>query len=117
MDNHLDPRRYSFAVQHDDRPPLAVVNKVGLPRVALPTLLTFPRFHAFWDGNSGTIWDANSSKMEEPNANEQEQTMGFHTNITTVQGISKGAHQQDIGISYQSYLSHMDLSIFWVEQV
>jgi hypothetical protein len=39
------------------------------------------------------IWDANSFKMEEPNANEQEQTMGFHTNITTMQGISKGVHQ------------------------
>jgi hypothetical protein len=47
--------------------------------------------------------------MEEPNANEQEQTMGFHTNSTTMQGNSKGAHQHDIGISYQSYLSHMDL--------
>jgi hypothetical protein len=36
----------------------------------LPTLLSFPHFHAFWDGNPSMIWDANSSKMEEPNVDE-----------------------------------------------
>jgi hypothetical protein len=40
------------------------------------------------------IWDANSSKMEEPNVAKWEQSMGFHTSTTIVQGIFKGAHRR-----------------------
>jgi hypothetical protein len=75
---------------HDDRRPLVVVNKVGLPRVALPTFLNFPHFHAFRNGGLGMIWDSHSSSMEEPNVDERERAMGFHTSTITMQGISKG---------------------------
>ncbi len=74
-----------------------MVNKVVLPQVALPTLLSFLHFHAFWDGGPNMIWDANSSKMEEPNVDEQERAMGFRTNTTIVQGISKGDRRQLLG--------------------
>ncbi len=70
MDAILDLGRHFFAIQHDDRPPLAMVNKVGLPRTTPLILLNFLHFHAFWDDDLNMIWDANSSKMEEPNANE-----------------------------------------------
>jgi hypothetical protein len=49
-----------------DFTPLVVVNKVGLPCVALPTLLSFPHSHAFKDGGLEKIWDSHSSSMEEP---------------------------------------------------
>jgi hypothetical protein len=41
VDVILDPGQHSSIVQHDDLPPLAVINKVDLPRTSLPTLLNF----------------------------------------------------------------------------
>jgi len=49
-----------------------MVNKVGLPQVALPTFLSFPHFHAFRNGGLGMVWDSHSSSMEKPNAYERE---------------------------------------------
>jgi hypothetical protein len=60
-----------------------MVNKVGLPQVALPTFLSFPHSHAFWDGGLGMVWDSKSSfHMEKPNGDEKEQAMIFH--ISTI---------------------------------
>ncbi len=84
MDDILDSRWHSFVIQHDDKPPLVVVNRASLPRATLPTLLSFSRSHAFRDGSPSMIWDANSCKMEEPNVNEREQVTGFHTSTTIV---------------------------------
>jgi len=86
-DDLLDPRHHSCAVGQDDRPPLVVVNKVGLPQETLPTFLNFPHFHAFKNGGPRMIWDSHSSNMEKPNVDEREWAMGFHTNTTGVQGI------------------------------
>ncbi len=72
VDDILDLGWHFFVIQHDERPPLAMVNKVGLPRATLPTLLSFLCFHAFQNGGSSMTWESNSSKMKEPNANEQE---------------------------------------------
>ncbi len=47
MDDILDPKRHFNVVQHDDRPPLAIINKVGLPWATLRTILKFSHFHAF----------------------------------------------------------------------
>jgi hypothetical protein len=77
VDDILDPRCHSCVVCHDDWPPLAVVNRVGLPWIALlPTFLSFPHFHAF---RSMDDLESHSSNMEEPNANEKERAMGFRT--------------------------------------
>jgi hypothetical protein len=70
-----------------------VVNRVGLPRATLVTLLSFPCSHGFQNGVLNMIWDAKSSKMKEPNVNEGKQAMGFHTNTTIVQGIFKGVRK------------------------
>jgi hypothetical protein len=43
VEDILDPRCHSCVVRHDDRPLLAMVNKVGLPQAALPTIFSF--FH------------------------------------------------------------------------
>ncbi len=74
-----------------------MVNRVGLPRVALPTFLSFSHFHAFRNGGLGMIWDSHSSSMEKPNANEKEHAMGFRTNTTAMKGISKGTHSWILG--------------------
>jgi hypothetical protein len=72
VDDILDLGRHSGTICHDEWPPLVVVNKVGLPQVALPTFLSFPHFHAFRNGGLGMIWDSLSSSMKEPNADERE---------------------------------------------
>jgi hypothetical protein len=41
VDDILDPPCHSCVICNNDRPPLVVVNKVGLPQIALPTFLTF----------------------------------------------------------------------------
>jgi len=97
VDDILDPPCHSCAVHHDDQPPLVMVNRVGLPQVALPTFLSFSHSHAFKNGGPRMIWDSRSSIMEEPNVNEREQTMGFLTSTIIVQGISEGAHKQILG--------------------
>jgi hypothetical protein len=53
----LDTGRRSQAVERNDLPPLAVVNKVGSPRAALPTLVSFTASHAYRQGGSGLVWD------------------------------------------------------------
>jgi hypothetical protein len=77
--------------------PLVVVSRVGLPRIALLTLLNFPHFHAFEDESQRMIWDSNSSNVEEPNVHEREQTMGFHTNIVEMYYILKWISWQILG--------------------
>jgi hypothetical protein len=97
VDDILDPRCHSFVVHYDDQPPLAMVNRVGLPHVVLLTLLSFSHFHAFRGGGLGPIWDSHSSNLEEPTTDEKEQAMGFHTSTIVVQGISKGIHRWILG--------------------
>ena len=47
VDHILDKGQYAQVVVHADQPPLAVVNQVGMPRLALPTLVSYPGSHAF----------------------------------------------------------------------
>jgi hypothetical protein len=54
------------------KPPLVVVNKVGLPQAALPTFLNFPHSHAFRNGGPWMVWDSHSSNMKKPNVDEKE---------------------------------------------
>jgi hypothetical protein len=94
-----------------------MVNKVGLPQVALPTFLSFPHSHAFRNGSPWMIWDSHSSSMEEPNVDEKEQAMGFHSNTTIVQGISERACRQILGqVMDLNYLTWI-FSLVLVEQL
>ena len=47
VDHILDKGRYAQAVVQADQPPLAVVNQVGMPRLALPTLVSYLGSDAF----------------------------------------------------------------------
>ena len=53
VDHILDPNRTSLPVVRDDLPLLALVNKVGAPRRAFSTFITFPQSFAFRDLGSG----------------------------------------------------------------
>ena len=60
VDNILDAHRIALAASKDDASLLVQMNKVGAPRIALPTFVTYPRLFAYWARGSGMIWDANS---------------------------------------------------------
>jgi len=61
VDDILDPGQHSSTIQHDDRPPLNVINKGGLPRTALPTLLSFHYYGSTMlaqrGGHPWHLWD------------------------------------------------------------
>ncbi len=57
VDNILDSGRCSQVVRVVDRSPMAVVNRVGQPRMVLPTFVSFPTSHAYREGGPGLVWD------------------------------------------------------------
>jgi hypothetical protein len=61
VDDILDDHRVSLAVTKDDTLPFALINKVGIPRGALPTFMTYPRFFAFRSRGPGMVWDSKIS--------------------------------------------------------
>jgi hypothetical protein len=83
----LDPHRIPRHVYHDDQAPLAVVNRKGEPRRAIPTLVSFARSYAFKNNEPGLVSDSITQEMVEPNADERERAMGFPTGTTNVHGI------------------------------
>jgi hypothetical protein len=55
VDVILDLGHMSQMMQHDDQPFLAIVNKVGQPKVALPMIMNFPSSHVFCDDGPNMI--------------------------------------------------------------
>ena len=82
---------------HIDQPPLAVVNQVGMPRLALPTLVNYPGSHAFRDHGSGLVWDTTTRRLEEPRADERERAMGFPTCTTAAPMLTESQRRQILG--------------------
>jgi hypothetical protein len=92
MDNILDIGRCFQVVKIVDRSPMAVVNRVGQPRMALPTFVSFPASHAYREGGLGLVWDTCLQQLVEPNADERERAMGFSIEMTFVPSISEASH-------------------------
>lgn len=116
VDDIMDSGRRSQAVGRNDLPPLAVVNKIGLPRVALPTLVSYPASHAYRQGGSGLVWDEGLQQLVEANADERERAMGFPTCITAVPEFSESTRRQLIGQAMDLNCLSWVLSIGWAEQ-
>jgi len=57
VDSILDIGQHSQVVKVVDRSPMAVVNRVGQPRMALPTFVSYPASHAYRKGGLGLVWD------------------------------------------------------------
>ncbi len=73
---------------------MAVVNRVGQPRMALPTFVSFLASHAYREGGPGLVWDTCSQQLVQPNADEREHAMGFPTGVTSVPFISEASRRQ-----------------------
>ena len=76
---------------------MAVVNRVGQPMMALPTIVSFPSSHAYRDGGPGLVWDTHVRQLVEPRADERERAMGFATGVTAVPSISEASCWQVLG--------------------
>ncbi|BBN14385.1 hypothetical protein Mp_6g11220 [Marchantia polymorpha subsp. ruderalis] len=97
VDKILDVSRYSQVVRVADRSPMALVNHVGQPRMALPTLVSYPASHAYRDGGPGLLWDSVLHQLVEPNADERERAMGFLTGVTAASSVSEASRRQVLG--------------------
>jgi len=76
---------------------MAVVNRVGQPRMALPTFVNFPTSHAYREGGLQLVWDTCLQRLVEPNVDERERAMGFPIGVTSVFSISKASRRQMLG--------------------
>ncbi len=57
VDSILDIGRCSQVVRISDRSPMAMVNGVGQPRMALPKFVNFLASHAYREGGPRLVWD------------------------------------------------------------
>ena len=55
VDHILNEGQHAQVVVQADQPPFAVVNQVGMPRLALPTLVSYLGSHAFQDHELGLV--------------------------------------------------------------
>jgi hypothetical protein len=76
---------------------MAVVNRVGQPKMALPTFVSFLASHAYREGGPRLVWDTCLQQLVEPNADERERAMGFPTGMTFVPSISEASRRQMLG--------------------
>ena len=97
VDDILDDHRIALVVSKDDESPFALVNKVGAPRGALPTFMTYPGSFAFRGRGPGMVWDSLSQTHEEPNADERERAMGFLTGTTAAPDLTEGQRRFLLG--------------------
>jgi hypothetical protein len=97
VDSILDIGRHYQVVKVADMSPMAVVNQVGQPRMALPTFVNFPMSHAYREGGPGLVWDICLQWLVEPIADERERSMGFPIGVTSVPSISEASCQQVLG--------------------
>jgi len=97
VDNILDIGQRFQVVRIANRSPMAVVNRMGQPRMALPTFVSFPTSHAYKEGGPKLVWDTCSQQLMEPNADERERAMGFPTGMTLVPSISEASRRQVLG--------------------
>jgi len=116
VDNILDIGQCFQVVRIVDRLPMVVVNRVGQPRMALPTFVSFPASHAYREGGPELVWDTCSQRLVEPNTNERVCAMGFPIIMTSIPFISEASHRQVLGQAMDlNYLTWI-VSLGMVEQ-
>ena len=70
---------------------------MGMPRLALPTLVSYLGSHAFQDHGLGLVWDTTTHKLEEPRADEREHAMGFSTGTSAAPELTESQRRQALG--------------------
>ena len=68
-----------------------------MPRLVLPTLVSYPGSYAFRDQRPGLVSDTTTRRLEEPRADERERAMGFPTGTTVVPELIESQRYQALG--------------------
>ena len=78
-------------------PPLALVNKVGAPRRAFSTFMTFPQSFAFHNLGPCMVWDDHTKTHTKPLVDKRKRTMWFCTGTTAALSFSEGQRRNLLG--------------------
>ena len=89
--------RFAQVVVEEDQSLLALVNYVGQPRLALPTLVSYPRSYDFRSGGREFVFDTSTKRLVEPCADERERAMGFLIGTTSALGLIELQRRQVLG--------------------
>ena len=90
VDTIMDKGRTCAAVSRHDSHPFYPANRKGQPRVALPTLVSYPRSNAFRNKDcEGSVYDSNTGLYDEPNPDERERALGYETGATAAPGVTQ----------------------------
>ncbi|OAE31993.1 hypothetical protein AXG93_2772s1010 [Marchantia polymorpha subsp. ruderalis] len=93
----LDASRHFQVVRVAYRSLMALVNRVGQPKMALPTLCSYPASHAYRDDGPRLLWNSAVHQLVEPNADERERAREFMTNVTATSSILEASRRQVLG--------------------
>lgn len=97
VNNILDVGRRSQLVRVADRSPMTVMNRVGQPRMALPTFVSFFASHVYRDGGLWLVWNTRMQQLVKPNTYKRERAMGYSTGTTKTPLVSKASCRQVLG--------------------
>ena len=111
VDSILDDGHTSQPVKHNDQLPYTLCNRVGHPRSALPTLMSFQSSHAFRDNGPGMILNIRTNQLREPTATERERAMGYSPGTTAAPGISEQQRCAALGNCMDSYAMQSIMAI------
>ena len=83
----LHPDHVPTVPGHDPIYPFAKLNEVGKPRKCMPTIVSFPRSHAYRKKDNGLpgegqLWNKRMKRWDEPSLMEREQMMGYKPDAT-----------------------------------
>ena len=81
----------------DDQPPLAVVNQVGMPCLALLTLVSYLGSYAFRDQGPGLVWDTILQRLDEPQIDECKRAMDFSIGTIAAPEMKEVQRRQVLG--------------------
>ncbi|OAE20926.1 hypothetical protein AXG93_3256s1730 [Marchantia polymorpha subsp. ruderalis] len=97
-----------------NRSPMALMNRVGQPRMTFPTLVSYAESHAYRDGGPGLLWDSTVHQLMEPNADERERAMGFMTSVTAASSVSEASCcqvlDQAMDLNYLTWIVSLGLA-------
>jgi hypothetical protein len=88
-DMFLDKNRISLLLDSPDQKPFYPCNKVGVPRAAFPTLVSFPPSVAFRDIGPGVVYNTVGETYGEPNVQEREKILGYLKGSSASEDITR----------------------------
>ncbi|OAE29514.1 hypothetical protein AXG93_1433s1340 [Marchantia polymorpha subsp. ruderalis] len=75
----------------------SVMNRVGQPRMALPTFVSFFASHVYRDVGLWLVWNTRMQQLVKPNTYKRERAMGYSTGTTKTPLVSKASCRQVLG--------------------